>query len=234
MSKEKEKSREGTEGNRKFERQIGLRQAILMESSFILHCCCSVAQSCPALYDPMECNTPGFPVLHHLLELTQIHVHQVGDASNGLIFCCPLLLLPSIFPNIRVFFNEWTLHIRWPEYCSFSLSTSPSSEYTGLISFRMDWLDLLAVYGTLKSLLQHHSSKASILWHSAFVMVQHSHPCMTTGNPIALTTWTFVDKVMSLLCNTLSRFVIAFLPRSKHLLILRPHSSSALILEPKK
>ena len=128
MSKEKEKSREGTEGNRKFERQIGLRQAILMESSFILHCCCSVAQSCPALYDPMECNTPGFPVLHHLLELTQIHVHQVGDASNGLIFCCPLLLLPSIFPNIRVFFNEWTLHIRWPEYCSFSLSTSPSSE----------------------------------------------------------------------------------------------------------
>ena len=182
----------------------------------------------------MECNTPGFPVLHHLLELTQIHVHRVGDASNGLIFCHPLLLLPSIFPNIRVFFNEWTLHIRWPKYCSFSLSISPSNEYTGLISFRVDCFHRLAVQGTLKSLLQHHNAKASILWHLAFIMVQHSHPCMTTGKPIALTTWTFVDKVMSLLCNTLSRFVIVLLLSSKCLLTSWLQSPSVVILEPKK
>ena len=133
------------------------------------------------------------------------------------ILCHPLLLLPSIFPSIRVFSNESAFCIRWPKYFSFSIS--PSNEYSGLISFRMDWLDLLAVQGTLKSLLQHHSSKASILWHSAFFIVQLSHPYMTTGKAIALTRWTFVDKVMSLLFNTLSRLVITFLPRSKNLLI---------------
>ena len=136
--------------------------------------------------------------------------------TNHLILCHPLLLLPSIFPSIRVFSNESALHIRWPKYCSFSISSS--NEYSGLISFRIDWLDLLAVQGTLKS-LQHHSSKATILWHSAFFMVQISHPYMTTGKIIALTRRTFVGKVMSLLFNILSMFVIAFLPRSKCLLI---------------
>ena len=139
--------------------------------------------------------------------------------SKYLILCHPLLLPPSIFPSIRVFSNESVLHIRWPKYWSFSLSISPSNEYSGLISFRMDWLDLLAVQGTLKSLLQHHSSKASILWCSAFFIVQLSHPYMTTGKTIALTRWTFVGKVMSLLFNMLSRLVITFLPRSKRLLI---------------
>ena len=139
--------------------------------------------------------------------------------SNHLILCRPLLLLPSIFPSIRVFSNESVLHIRWPKYWSFSFSISPSNEHSGVISFRMDWLDLLAVQGTLKSLLQHHSSKASILWHSAFFTVQLSHPYMTTGKTIALTRWTFVGKVISLLFNILSRLVITFLPRSKHLLI---------------
>ena len=134
--------------------------------------------------------------------------------SNHLILCCPLLLLLSIFPNIRVFSNELALSIRWPKYWSFSFSISPSSEYLGLISFRTDWFDLLAVQGILKSLLQHHSSKASILQHSAFFMVQFSHPYMTTGKTIALTIRTFVSKVMSLLFNTLTRFVTAFLPRS--------------------
>jgi len=145
-----------------------------------------------------------------------------------------LLLPPSIFPSIRVFSNESVLHIRWPKYWSFSFNISPSNEYSGLISFRMDWLDLLAVHGTLKSLLQHHSSKASILWHSAFFIVQISHPYMTTGKTIALTRWTFVDKVMPLLFNILSRLVIAFLPRSKHLLISWLQSPSAVILEYKK
>ena len=139
--------------------------------------------------------------------------------SNHLILCRPLLLLPSIFPSIRVFSNELVLHIRRPKYWSFSFSISPSNEYSGLISFRMDWLDLLAVQGTLKSLLQHHSSKASILWHSALIIVQFSHPYMTTGKTIALTRWTFVGKIMSLLFNMLSRLVIAFLPRNKHLVI---------------
>ena len=133
--------------------------------------------------------------------------------SNHLIFCCPLLLPPSLFPSIRVFTNESVLHIRWPKYWSFSIC--PSNDYSGLISFRMDWLDLLAVQGTLKSLLQHHSLKASILWCSAFFIVQFSHPYMTTGKTIALTRWTFVGKVMSLLFNILSRLVITFLPRSK-------------------
>ena len=139
--------------------------------------------------------------------------------SNHLILCCLLLLLPSIFPSIRVFSNESALRIRWPKYWSFSFSISHSKEYPGLISFRLDWLDLLAVQGTLKSLLQHHSSKASVLLHSAFFIVQLSHPYMTTGKTIGLTRWTFAGKVMSLLYNMLSRLVIAFLPRSKCLLI---------------
>ena len=139
--------------------------------------------------------------------------------SNHLILCRPLLLLPSVFPSIRVFSNESVLRIRWPKYWSFSFSISPSNENPGLISFRMDWLDLLAVQGTLKSLLQCHSSRASILQCSEFFIVQLSHPYMTTGKTIALTRWTFVGKVMSLLFNMLSRLVITFLPRSKHLLI---------------
>ena len=154
--------------------------------------------------------------------------------SNHLILCCPLLLPPSIFPSIRIFSNESVLHISWPKYWSFSFSISPSNDYLGLISFRMDCLDLFAVQGTLKSLLQHLSSKASILWHSAFFMVQLSHPYMTTGKTIALTIWKFVSKVMSLLFNMLSRLVIAFLPRSKCLLISCLQSLSAVILEPKK
>ena len=155
--------------------------------------------------------------------------------SSHLILCHPLLLLPPIpSASIRVFSNESTLHKRWPKYWSFSFSISPSNEHPGLISFRMEWFDLLAVQGTLKSLLQHHSSKASILRHSAFFVVQLSHPHMTTGKTIALTRWTFVGKVMSLLFNMLSRFVIAFLPRSKCLLISWPQSPSAVILEPRK
>ena len=153
--------------------------------------------------------------------------------SNHLILCHPLLLLPSIFARIRLFSNESAVRIRWPKYWSFSFSISPSSEYSGLISFRMDWLDLLAVQGTLKS-LQHHSSKASILWCSAFFMVQHSHPYMTTGKTIALTRWTFVGKVLSLLFNMLSRLVITFLLRSKCFLISWLQSPSAVILEVKK
>ena len=154
--------------------------------------------------------------------------------SSHLILCCALLLLPSIFPSIRVFSNESALHIRWPKYWSFSFSIRPSNEYPRLISFRMDWLDLLTVQETLKSLLQHHSSKASILRHSAFFIVQLSHPYMTTGKIIALTRQTFVDKVISLLFNMLSRLIITFLPRSKRLLISWLQSPSAVILEPPK
>ena len=150
--------------------------------------------------------------------------------SNHLILCRPLLLLTSIFPSIRVFSSESALCIRWPKYGSFSFSVSPFSEHPGLISFRMDWLDLLAVQGTLKSLLQHHSSKASILRHSAFFIVQLSHPYMTTGKTVPLTRWNFVGKVMSLLFNMLSRLVINFLPRSKCLLISWLQSPSAVIL----
>ena len=149
--------------------------------------------------------------------------------SSHLILCHPLLLLPSIFPSIRVFSSESVLYIRWPEYWSFSVSISPSNKYSGLLFFRMDWLDLIAVQGTLKSLLQHHSSKASILWRSAFFIVQLSHPYMTTGKTIALTRWTFVNKVMSLLFNMLSRLVITFFKRSKCLLILWLQSPSAVI-----
>ena len=154
--------------------------------------------------------------------------------SNHLILCQPLFLLPSIFPSIRVFSNEPALHIRWPKYWSFSFSFSPSNEYSGPISLRMEWLDLLAVQRTLKSLLQHHSSKASILWCSAFFIVQLSHPYMTTRKTIALNRQTFVIKVMSLLFIMLSRLVIAFLPRSKCLLISWLQSPSAVILEPPK
>ena len=146
--------------------------------------------------------------------------------SNHLILCHPLLLLPSIFPRIRVFSNESVLRIRWPKYWSFSFSTNLSNEYSELISFRMDWLNLLAFQGTLKSLLQHHNSKASILWHSAFFVVQLSHPYMTTGKTIALTRWTFVSEVMFLLFNMLSRLVMTFLPRSKCLLISWLHRRS--------
>ena len=152
----------------------------------------------------MDCSTPGLPVHHQLQEFTQTHVHWVGDAINHLILCRPLLLLPSIFPNIRVFANESALCIRWPKYWSISLNISPSNEYPGLISFRMDWLDLLVVQGILKSLLQHHSSKASTLHCSAFFIVQLSHPYMTTRKTIALTRWTFVGKVVSPLFNMLS------------------------------
>ena len=158
----------------------------------------------------MDCSMPGLPVHHQLPDSTQTHVHWVSDASNHLIFCRPLLLLPSIFPSIRVFSNESALCIRWPKDWSFSFSISPSNEYSGLISFRIDWLDLLAVQGTLKSLLQHHSSKASILRGSAFLIVQLLHPYMTTGKTIALTRRNFVGKVMSLLLNMLARLLIDF------------------------
>ena len=154
--------------------------------------------------------------------------------SSHLILCRPLLLLPAIPPGIRVFSNESTLHMRWPKYWSFSFSISPSKEHPDLIFIRMDWLDLLAVQGTLKSLLQHHSSKASILLHSAFFTIQLSHPYITTGKTIALNRWTLVGKVMSLLLNKLSRLVITFLPRSKRLLNSWLQSPSAVILEPKK
>ena len=166
-----------------------------------------------------------------LLKLKSI---ELVMPSNHLILCHPLLLLPSLFPSIRVFSSESVLCIRWPKYWSFSFSISPSSEYSGLISFRMDWLDLLAVQETLKSLLQHHSSKISILQHSTFFIVQLSHPYMTTGKIIALNRWTFVGKVMSLLFNMLSGLIIAFLPRSKRLLISWLQSPSAVILEPPK
>ena len=154
--------------------------------------------------------------------------------SNHLILCHPLLLLPSIFPSFRVFSNESALHIRWPKYWSFSFNISPTNEHPGLISFRMDWLDLFAVQVTLKTLLQHHSLKASILRHSVFFIVQLSHPYVITEKNIALTRWTFVDKVMSLIFSILSSLVIPFLPRSKRLLISWLQSPSAVILEPPK
>ena len=196
----------------------------------------SVAQLCLTLCDPMNHHMPGLPVHHQLPESIQTHVHWVGNAIQPSHPLLSPFLLPSIFRNIRAFSNESALHIRWPKYWSFSFSVSRSNEHPdpGLISFRMGWLDLLAVQGTLKSLLQHHSSKASILQCSAFFIVQLSHPYMTTGKTIALTRWTFVDKVMSLLFNILSRLVITFLPRSKHLLISWLQSPSAVILEPRK
>ena len=178
-----------------------------------------ISHSCPTLCEPMDSSSPGFPVHHQLLQFTQTYIHWVGDAIQPSHLLSSLLLPPSIFPSIRVFSNESLLCIRWPKYWSFSFSISPSNEHPGLISFRTDWLDLLAVQGTLKSLLQHHSSKASILRRSAFFIVQLSHPYMTTWKTIALTRRTFVGKVMSLLFNMLSRLVITFLPRIKCLLI---------------
>ena len=167
----------------------------------------------------MDCSTPGLPIYHQLPELAHTHDLRVGDAIQPSHPLSSLLLLHSIPPSIRVFSNDSVLYIRWPKYWSFSFSISPSNEYSGLNSFRMDWLDLLAVQGTLKSLLQHHSSRASILQGSAFFIVQLSHPYKASGKTIALTRWTFVGKVMSLLFNMLSNLVIAFLPRSKRLLI---------------
>ena len=180
----------------------------------------------------MDCSMPDLPVHHQLPELAQTQSNQLVMPSNHLILCRPLLLLPSIFPSIRVFPKESVLCIRWQKYWSFSIS--PANEYSGLISFRVDWLDLLTVQGTLKSLLQHHSSKVSILRCSAFFMVQPSHPYMTTGKIIPLTRRTFVCKVLSLLLNMLPRLIIAFLPRSKCLLISWLQSPSAVILEPPK
>ena len=180
----------------------------------------------------MDCRMPGFPVLHHLPEHAQTHVHRVSDAIQP---SHPLLSpSPSAFnvSSIKVFSNELAPCIRWPNFCGFSFSISSSKGYSGLISFRMAWLDLLAVQGTLKS-LQHHILKSSITWCSAFFMVQLSHPYMITRKTIALTRWTFVGKVISLLFNMLSRFVIAFLPKSKCLLILQLQSPFAVILEPK-
>ena len=173
---------------------------------------------CPTLCNPTNRSTPGLPVHHQLQSPPKPMSIESVMPSNHLILCYPFLLLPSIFPSIRVFSNESALHIRWPKYWSFNFNISPSNEHPGLISFRMDWLDLLAVQGTLKSLLQHHSSKASVLQHSAFFIIQLSHPYMTTGKAIALTRWIFVDNVISLLFM-LSRLVITFLSRSKHLLI---------------
>ena len=159
----------------------------------------SVAQSCPTLCNPMDYSTPGFPVHHQLLEPTQTHVHCVGDAIQLPVLCCPLFLLSSIFPSIRVFSDESALRIRWPKYWNFSLSISTSNEYSGLISFRKDWLDLLAVQGILKSLFQHHCSKASVLRYSAFCTVQLALPYISTGKTIAWTRRTFVDKLMCFL-----------------------------------
>ena len=191
----------------------------------------------------MDCNTPGFTVLHHLPELIQsftisrslfklMSIESVM-LSNHLILCHPLLFLPSILTSIRAFSNESAVCIRWPKYWSFGFSISPSNEYSGLISYRIGRIGLI-IQGTLKSLLQHHNLKTSILRCSAFFMVQLSHPYMTTGKTVALTIWAFVDKVMSPLFNILLRFVIAFLPRSKRLLISWLQSPSAVILKPKK
>ena len=186
---------------------------VLLPKVFAFSQFSSVAQSCLTLCDPMDHSMSGFPFHHQLLELTQTHVPQVAIQPSHPL--SSLLLLTSIFPKIRIFSNESVLNIRWPKYWSFSFSISPSNEYSGLISFRMDWLDLLAVQGTLKSLLQHLSPKASILQCLAFFIVQLSHSYMTTGKTIALIRWTFVGKVMSLLFNMLSRLVITSLPRSK-------------------
>ena len=194
-----------------------------------------VIQSCLTLCNPMNGSTPGLPVHHQLPESTQTHVHCVDNAiqpSHPLSSPSPHALNLS---SIRVFVSAVSaLHIRWPMYWSFSFNITPTDEHPGLISFKMDWLDLLAVQGTLKSLLQHHSLKASILWCSDFFIVQLSHPYMTTGKTIALTRWTSLGKVMSLLFNMLSRLVIAFLPKSKCLLISWLQSPSAVISEPKK
>jgi len=193
----------------------------------------SVAQSCPTFCDPMDCSMPGVLSITNSWSLLKLMSIKSVMPYNHLFLCLPLLL-PSVLRSIRVFSKESVLCIKWPKYWSFSFSISPSNEYSGLISFRMDWFDLLEVQGTLKSLLQHHSSKESILWLSAFFLVQLPHPYMTMGRTIASTIWTVVRKVMSLLFNMLSKLVIAFLPRNKHLLISWLQSLSAVILEPKK
>ena len=203
---------------------------------------CLFLFSCSVVFDSLQHDSAttqtaacqaslSFTLYLNLLKLMSIESMM---PSNHLILCRPLFLLPAVFPSIKVFSKESALCIRWPKYQSFSFNISPSNEHPGLICFRMGWLDLLAVQGVLKSLLQHHSSKGSILWHSAFFIVQLSHPYMTTGKTIALTRWTFVGKAMSLLFNMLSRLVITFLPRSKRLLISWLQSPSAVILEPKK
>ena len=210
-----------------------------MESDFLYHLCAlfaslfsSVAQLFWLFATPWTATLQASLSITNSQSLPKLMSIEVVMPSNHLILCCPLLLLSSIFPSIRVFSNESALRIRQPKYWSFSFNISPSNEPPGLISFKMDWLDLLAVQRTLKSLLQHHSSKASILQHTAFFTVQLSHPYMTTGKTIALTRRTFVGKVMSLLFNMLSRLVITFLPRSKRLLISWLQSPSAVILEP--
>ena len=182
----------------------------------------------------MDCTTPGFLSITNSQSLLKLMSIESVMPSNHLILCHPLLFPTSVFPSFRVFSNESVLRLRWPKYWSFSFRIRPSNEYSGLISFGMDWLDRLAVQGTLKSLLQHHSSKASILRHSAFFIVQLSYPYMTTGKNKALTRQTFVGKVMSLLFNKLSKLAIAFLPRNKHLLISWLQSPSAVILETPK
>ena len=194
----------------------------------------SVAQLCLTFCDPMDCNTSGLPVHHQLPEFTQTHVHWVSDAIQP--FYSPSPHSPPAFnlSQHQGLFQWVSSSIRWPKYWSFSFNISPCNEHSVLISCRMDWLDLLAVQGTLKSLLQHHSSKASILLCSAFFIVQLSHPYMTTGNTIPLTRWTFVGKVMPLLFNMLSRLAITFLSRSKRLLISWLQPPSAVILEPPK
>jgi len=198
------------------------------------YCCyCSVAKLCPTLCDPMDCSMPGFPVFTISRRLLKLMSTELMMPSNHLIPCHPLLLMPSILSSIKVFSNKSVHCIRCPKYWSFSFSISPSNEYPGLISFRTDWFDLLAVQRTRKSLLQHHNSKASILLRSAFFIVQFSHPYMNTGKTTALTIWTFVGKVMSLLFNTLSRFVIAFLPRSKSLNFTAAVTIHS-VLQPKK
>ena len=194
----------------------------------------SVTQLCPTLCDPMDCSSQASLSITNSQSLLKLMSIESVMPSNHLILCCPLLLPPSIFPSIRVFSNESVLCFRWPKYWSFSFSNSPSKEYSELISFRMGWLDVLAVQGTLKSLLQHHSSKISILRGSAFLMVQLFHPYMTTGKSLEKTRQTFVGKLMSLLFNMLSRLVITFLPRSKRLLMSWLQSTSSVILEPKK
>ena len=196
-------------------------------------CCYSVTESRLTLCNPMDCNTPGFLVLRHSWSLLKFMSIESAMLSNHLICCCPLLLLPSIFPSIKVFSNESDLCIRWPKYWSFSFNISPSSKYSGWFPLGLTgWISLQS--RRLKSLLQHHSSKASILWHSSFFMLQLSHPYMTTGKTIPFTTGTFVGKVIPLLFNMLSIFVIAFLPRSKRLLISWLQSPSIVILEPKE
>ena len=188
-------------------------------------CCFPVTKSCPTLCDPMDCSTPGFAILYYLLEFAQFTSFESVMLSNHLILC-RLLLLVSIFPSVRVFSNESVLCIKQPKYWNFSFSVSPSNEQSGLISFRIDWFDLLAVQGTLESLLQHHNMKASILWCSVFFMVQLSHLYLTTGKTIALTIRTFASKVISLLFDMLSRFIIAFLPRSKTILHISSSKAS--------